>query len=571
MGSAGLAECFSNIRTGGQAEDTPSVGQLIATRHLDLVPIVPPNAPPQVLAMLQQRVVASLTRPVMTTGDVPGAATLREYLDLVYEYLERIGFSAPMQRPRIYVSACGGKQDAFAFGTRIHVTLEMGFEDPELRKVVVPHELVHVFQSDYEEANDGARDWPVEALATAVEHGLAPEVMRWSDRRPASTLIPRWFSAMNRSLRCPEEPFHSSFRGRCRMSNTGARAPFRDGVPYSGDYSKFLFFLMLRARAGQATEYGAWWQRFRTSPGPSSVVTDQQISDFQFALLGDEIGPMGTSPAFGLRVREELTAPGSGLDRPTLDPARYTYLFDAATQELRSRTVPGGGPLSRAPQQTRLSAEGILPSQGAAVRILVEAPNVSIGRLMSAGAMSTITFRHTGSPLVQSRLISGAPEPATRFAALDIEGTATRGWVPVPAGPQITRQYVLVVVTAAQTPTAVEGEYGVQLGPRCSELCQQVYRPRLPACCPAACQCPSPPPDCLDTCRAQADEYARNLCASICNADDQSYDAIFTDPRQATVPGKICGPANPTTTPSGLVDVQFQGLTCDEMGVDRCG
>jgi len=81
MGAAGLAECFANIRmSGGQAEDTPLIGQLIATRHMDIVPILPPNALPQVMAMLQQRV-----------------------------------------------------EDAFAYANRIqHVTLEMGFKDPEL-------------------------------------------------------------------------------------------------------------------------------------------------------------------------------------------------------------------------------------------------------------------------------------------------------------------------------------------------------------------------------------------------------------------------------------------------------
>ncbi|MBS1153051.1 MAG: hypothetical protein H6Q89_4749, partial [Myxococcaceae bacterium] len=210
--AGGASTCWTRFmpNKGDPAHSGAAADQVIDTKHLRFIPMYPTigdatDAEKAVLARMR----TALESPVANTGDLASQAHFKDYLDAAFEYLLTTHQLAdPRGLPDavangglvpVYVFVCDSStEDAFAvsnFGS-LFMSMRLGLEDPALRKVVIPHELTHVFQ--HNAAPPGLHDaWPVEAFAVAMEHFMSKDVRRWSSVPAPGTTLRSFFMAMN--------------------------------------------------------------------------------------------------------------------------------------------------------------------------------------------------------------------------------------------------------------------------------------------------------------------------------------------------------------------------------------
>lgn len=336
---AGTPTCESLYASPARAAVAP--GGPVETRHFSFVPVVRVGAALARDGELRQRVTRALAA---TTGNLPGAAPatlpLGDYLDAVFEhYRGALGLASPVAegaRVAVYVATCDGELNtARAYEGHIFAGVGLALEEPTFRRVVLPHELAHLFQLRAVHVQSEFDAWPFEAMATYVEDLVAPDVRRWRGGRAPGDGLPAAFARarFDRAFQCFEEDFHAVAGGRCRA----APAPRASRVAGPGDYSRFALFHHLAATrpgfaAGGLARFLADWAA--AGGDPRRVVTDDLLARFGIALVGD-----ASTPGFPADFAADLRALGPP---PEADEA-YTLTFSAralAESPARRATPP---------------------------------------------------------------------------------------------------------------------------------------------------------------------------------------------------------------------------------------
>lgn len=356
--------------------DTP-----IDTAHFRIKVVAPASATAADKTDLVKRLKAGLASNTPGVGG-SGSVAFGDYLDKVYEYYLNFqgmkdpgslaGPAANGGRIPIYVALCDGQtNDAFAEPNDgyIFVSVGIGFEDATLRRVVLPHEIFHVFQNAYDiPATSRDWSWVGDASAVEAEDLVAPDVRRWSGAYASSPLLPAGFAnPMDRSFQCPEEPLHTDYLGRCKHRTDS-------GKHYAGAYSKFVVFKFLIQNYG--LRMGEFWTKLKAAGGdPRGLFDDQSIGQMQLALLGDLAG---RNPYFDSGDRAAFfTAGTTSVDLPASNPDRYTYRMDpgAYGKSVAYRIAPSmDSSLSQTLKRLDNSSQPIQPG-GGTQRILLEVPD----------------------------------------------------------------------------------------------------------------------------------------------------------------------------------------------------
>jgi hypothetical protein len=561
---AGMPGCFDAPR------GALVTANVVTTRHLDFRVILGVSATdptPQATADAFATLIASaLAVPITNQGLVSGSFALSEYFDRVYEKYVELGFTAPVAagaRVPVYVTNCEGfSEGGFAEPNtrRIFVSHKLSLLDPQLSKVVLPHEIFHLFELDAPDHPNAHYQWPFEAMAVAMEHLVSPGVMRWSGIPAPGTLLPKWFTPMNRRFRCPEEPFHSNNVGVCRRAATPASAfPGRSGVLYAGSYSRFVYFLWLERRAGLSS-LRSYWSNFANAGGdPRGTIEDQALADFELALLGD--GPPLQS--FKPDDRARFTQAGSGLDQPVRARLRYTFAAEAPFLQRgvghAADTTPGSSV-----EPTLLDGTDFPLQPGATWRVFVEEPRP--GALVAPTA-STLVWERTPSAILRAH--PAKPDSPTRelvpLELLDLTTTNTFFFL----SPS-HRQTVMTFTNPPSATSPITSRFGVTSGPECYSQCVAWLQPQVAPCCPESCR-GSDSPTCVPECQAATDlhfDMASSMCAELCNADDDPWGSKLAGSGYESYAQKLCmGSTVPAcfNASSGLVPFVKQPMSCTQI------
>lgn len=560
----GAARCIDSLPDGNESrvlvQETAHFKYFVLGSSVAAGGGAPADAVPGLVARLN----AALDAGVANQGAVSGSFALKDYFEAVYAYYVASGFRAPTSLPEVVAN--GGKIPVYVYGCgdlpegahavpngEMFASLKLSFEDPPLRKVVVPHELAHLFTSDAPTLGPH-HAWPFEAIATALEHVVSSEVRRWSSVKDPTTTQPQLYEAMNRAFACPEEPFHAALRGACRTNLAGAKFPGRTQGRYAGDYSKFVFFTWYRRQHGDSTaQLAAWWQQYVGAGGnPKNLITTAELADFNLALLGDV---EGQPAAFDPKDRAAFDDPAAKLDFAPPLRERYTFRFEEERYFLNNYRSAGVPVSSKAPQVPDTESFPLQP--GATARILVEVPTLEL--VPAFPGLPTVTWKDDG-PTPERRLhyVRGPRHfPDRHFVPFDATEAMLEpeSLVLIPTG---TRNLLVVLTTPPQTGTPpLRTRWGVTIGHKCTELCALHYNPQRLSCCGPACAA-NPYEGCVADCRdVYVDPRAEvAFCEEYCQGGSESYPVLFSGDPYAAAASEICRVANvPVTTPSGLVSI----------------
>ena len=413
------------------------VGPAINTRHFRIRPIGPKLEDVPGQEALRTRIDAALAAPVPGVGG-QGSIAFGEYLDQTFEFfrdtLKMRDPTTVLEKPKmndgripIYVATCdGATNDAFAeSGTGfIFATVGLAMEDNDLRRVVIPHEVFHVFEAAYG-LGDVTRDraWPFEAAAVAIEDLVAPDVRRWSgEYRANPNGPPGIFFPMDRFFKCPEEPLHSSHGGSCKQRGSNP------GRAYGGEYSRFVVFKYLMRN--ESLELSDFWTQYASAGGdPTGLFVESQLGELQIALLGDV---QGQEPYF---EPEDRTAFNGMVDRAPEDVRRYTYRLDPTAFEKSAAVRMTGQELSSTAPLKKFESGPLPLLSGGTHRILLEMPpEVDIresGYLSDDYVRVALDFEGAASVAVNVASIP-AGAPLGRLLSPGPSGTALdRGGLPM--------------------------------------------------------------------------------------------------------------------------------------------
>jgi len=526
---------------------------------------------------LVDRLNAALLAPIVNRGAVGSASYLADYFDAVFDFYVSIGLPAPAGKIPVTVFGCDGMaEDGAELDSEIFMSIKLGFEDPSLRHVVLPHELAHVFQEGTA-VQDWHQAWPVEALAVALEDVVARDPKRWSAIPAPDTQLPEWFQAMNRSFRCPEEPFHSVNVRECRTrrgSGGQLRAPALDGrseVLYPGSYSKFVFFKWHQRKMGGAPAVlASWWAQYRSLRGfADGMVPAAELADFQLALLGDEYG---RQTWFEDEDRARFNAPAARLDLDPRRRLRYTYRFEEEKYwPNKGRVAPPVEASFGAPKVPDNTTYPLVA--GATQRIVVELPRFP--SMETFPGLPSLVWQYSGpQPQLRFHYFDGPAKSPSRFYLKFEAETATDAEQMLYLSPTAPKT---LIVTATTPPAMGTGsitlKWGVTMGATCVNQCGRAYDAAFDACCPRQCE-GTGDERCVPDCQ-QPGPYERSFtdfCAGYCFGRRDSYPVVFAGDAHSTAAPKICaaaGIAACDAVASGLVYLPaWISASCTELGMD---
>ncbi|MBK7859804.1 MAG: hypothetical protein IPJ65_14515 [Archangiaceae bacterium] len=528
---------------------------------------------------LVTRLNAALLAPIVNRGAVPSQQRLADYFDEVYDFYDRIGFDAPAGAGKVPVRvfACEGMaEDGAERDGEIFMSIKIGFEDESLRHVVLPHELVHYFQEGTP-MPEWHQAWPIEAMAVALEDVVARDPKRWSGIPAPDTQLPEWFNAMNRSFRCPEEPFHSVNVRECRTRRgygEQLRAPALEGrteLLYRGDYSKFVFFKWyLRKAGGAPAVLGAWWAQYKSLGGFSEgMVTAADLADFQLALLGDEYG---RQTWFEDEDRARFNAPAARLDLHPTKRLRYTYRFEEEKYwPNKGRVAPPVEASFGAPKVPDNTTYPLVA--GATQRIVVEIPRFP--SMETFPGLPSLVWQYTGpKPELRFHYFDGPAKSPSRFYLKFEAETATDAEQMLYLSPTAPKT---LIVTATTPPAMGTGsitlKWGVTMGATCVNQCGRAFDAAFDACCPRQCE-GTDDESCVPDCQ-EPGPYERSFsdfCAEYCFGRRDSYPVVFAGDAHSTAAPKICSAAGVDScadVASGLVYLPaWISASCTELGMD---
>ncbi|AKU92588.1 hypothetical protein AKJ08_2975 [Vulgatibacter incomptus] len=426
--------CWELFGIGAQSVGGRYLGRHVDTRYFRIRALLPIAGEVQRQHEIENRLQAALAAKVPGVGG-KAQVTLREYFDQSFEYYrDRLGMADPRSKlevaarnkgedgqPRIplYVTTCdGGMNNASAspYGFIIS-SVQLALEDEDLRRVVIPHEIFHLFEFGYTFCGDGHACWPFEAAATAIEDEIAPGLRRWSGRFAHKTLGPEgMLDPMDRSFRCPEEPMHSNHHGRCKNRRDALR------TRYPGDYSKFV--LVKHLMRNHFWRMKDFWESYAAADAdPSKVLAQDELAEFQLALLAD---PPERS-AFDPDDRASFRAGKATLDAAPGESARYT--FHAEADRLKAvgpafRAAPGDVVSRSALKQGDARSLPIPP--GGTHRMLIEVPQeAGAGDPVMNYDNVSLVIRSASSPRVSFNYVAldaGSQGPATMHRGTDSFG-----------------------------------------------------------------------------------------------------------------------------------------------------
>jgi hypothetical protein len=396
------------------------LGTIIETEHFLIRALLPTTTQVPRQQQLKDRIDTALSQFVPDVGG-GGSVALRDYLDHVYNYYsttlkmnEPSGLAKALQRGGktklpIYITTCdGAANDAFASPSGfIFASVGAALEDADFRRIVIPHELFHLFEYAYIQAGVEGQEWPFEGCAVGVEDLVAPGVRRWSGQFKDTPIFPQGtLDPMDRSFRCPEEPLHNVLYGACQ-NRGGAQAP-----RYGGDYSKFVLIKFLVRN--KALVLGDFWQKYAAAGGdPKKLIVERDVAEFQVALIGDAQDKL----YFDAEDRTAFYNSGKtdACDFETQDVKRYTYWLD--TNKLAESKLLRAAPSD---DSARLASEGLSKLDAAMLqvqpwgtqRLLIEVPaqasdgdpNVELFRFflkyknVSSVSPSIVSFDGSGQP-----------------------------------------------------------------------------------------------------------------------------------------------------------------------------
>jgi hypothetical protein len=280
-----------------------------------------------------------------------------QYLDRVFEYYLSIGLKDPRPaktdagwvgglpsiarhdgRIAVYVAGCDARPDAVAAVTGyIFAADSIALHDPWFRRVALPHEVFHLFESAYgvwfkryPDLSLRRESWPFEAAAVAMEDVVAPSVQRWSGVKKAGAILSsepppgqNWYLPMNRFFACPEEAFHSVETNPKRCGSAPTRSPAQ--ILYRGDYSKFVYFKFMMENRASFNMMNFWTHYAEKGGDPTTLVYPDDVAELNLAVLADV---KGRAPYFrpeDRQVMAQLFPPMRAGDAPRpSDPTRYT-------------------------------------------------------------------------------------------------------------------------------------------------------------------------------------------------------------------------------------------------------
>lgn len=417
MPARGLGATAGNCRTLFSASSGGGrfVGSPILTNHFSIRALLPTTGDVAKQEAIATRLRTAIDASVPDVGG-KGSVDFGTYLDHVYEYYRdtlKMKEPSKLKKPAanggripIYVATCDGSlNDAFAEPNDgfVFTSIQLGFEETNLRRVALPHEIFHVFESAYEvpePSNDSA--WPVEACAVAVEDLVAPGVRRYTGAFAANTAMPSGAGGpMDRSFKCPEEPIHTAYGGACKNRAAGDKR-------YDGSYSKFVLIKFLMRNHGLVL--GDFWTQYAAKGGdPKDLIPKEQLVNFELALLGDVVGK---PPFFDADDRAAFNRI-PGLDLPTGDNERYTFRSDpSVVSSSKSFRFAPALALSKAKTLSQLDAKSSSIPAGGTHRILLEIPD----------DVRALVEDKTSQPIQLVIELQGCSNCAPSVAALSAEG-----------------------------------------------------------------------------------------------------------------------------------------------------
>lgn len=481
--------------------------QPIETKHFAIFPLLLPSQRTELETALDSR--------VQNTGAIPSQPTFRAYLDAVFEYyagelrmpdptnrslFPQVATAGGGSRIPIYVFVCDPATvgaNAYPDGY-IAIDLHSGFQDPFVRRVILPHEVFHIFEFAAiglvkSGAKLGANNlWPLEAAAVYVEDLVARDVHRWAGAKPACGAhlgCDVWFAALDRSFACPEEPFHNAFDDACAFALRDARAAG------GGSYSKFVWFKFLERLPGFGpTMLRDFFAQF-TAAGLDPVAmfknnaAEHLIARFQLALLADRDGE---APAFSPEDRKLFYRPGDerSLDYDAEDSLRYTFRVEADRfrDVAGRRLVPKSNDIwSRQPRRFDARDSPLVP-QGTHRWLIEIPPDAYIADHPLAPLVINIRAPE-GAPveyvLVPLDGEPGHPERHAARAHAYMSGRTLPKSIYISIGDLPTKPRFLMAVLTNLGSQPVTYEVAVSLPDRCRELCRDYYTEWIEAndCC----------------------------------------------------------------------------------------
>ncbi|MFI5298476.1 MAG: hypothetical protein ACHREM_10280 [Polyangiales bacterium] len=493
--TVGCRTQFKGLGTGGATPPSHFLGSpAIDTAHFRIRGIVQDPAFPSVAAAIADRLQKALDATVPDVGGSP-VVPFRDYLDHTYDYFKdtlKMGDPSGLAAPAadggkipIDVALCdSGDNDAYAEPNDgfIFASLQLAFEDADLRRVTLPHEIFHVFEAAYvvsSVSNDNA--WPYEASAVAIEDLVAPGVRRWSGAFDKTPLLPSGFAdAMDRSFKCPEEPVHSIHTGTCLN-----RAGPTQG--YAGDYSRFVLLKFLMRNHGLALT--TFWSNYEAYDGnPGSALSTQQLGEFQVAALGDPTSLFfddGDRAAFFVASR-----PKDSMDLATDEPERYTFRLDPSVAEasVSDRFGPSQTLSLSATLKTLDSSASPVPP-GGTHRLLLEIPSSVAARVVAGSSADALSlhFEITGCDRCILNVVAlddagGVPArtlaPSTTCGATSsLVGALKSVDCTIAAGAPVPRYLAVLLSNFGTSPAAYQ--VGVTLPQACLEQCVDHYATAL--------------------------------------------------------------------------------------------
>lgn len=492
----GAPSCMANYDAEGGGGRF--IGQKRDTKHFRIRAILPKLADVAGQQEVNRRIDEALAATVPGVGGV-GTISFADYLDQVYEYYaNKLKMTIPSDLPKvvangglipIYVATCDGALNyaAAALQGFIFVSVGMAFEEEQLRRVVIPHEIFHIFEYAYHVpvAPEG-KDWPLEASAVAVEDFVAPGIRRWDGSFATNPNVPPGaLNPMDRLFQCPEEPIHSVYRGPCNNRPDSAKH-------YSGDYSKFVLLKFLMRNRGQTLNL-FWYELAQAGGDPSNLIDPDDLGALQLALLGDTPGDAyfdaGDRAAFyrGSGKRNLDRAPGDA-ERYTLkvDPqqviASKTYRFTPTDDVSESRTLK------------RMDSGSSPILAGATHRVLLEIPD-EVASLTDPAAATrlALNFRFQGCTKCTVNVTAVQPGSSgpgqtfdTSYSATQVTASATavtKTYFSTPVSQGQPRYVLAVISNLGDGP--VTWKAGFTLVAACEKACGDFYKnQRLLQSCP---------------------------------------------------------------------------------------
>lgn len=578
---AGAGSCRAGFSTPAAAARV--VGKVADTKHYRINAVAPAGATDADKASLMKRVadgLKSLTPGVGGTAPVPFGT----YLDQVYDvYATDHKMKEPKLMPAvaangglipIYVAMCDGQtNDAFAEPNDgyIFVSVGIGFEDATLRRVVLPHEVFHIFQDAYD-VPAVSRDlgWVNDAAAVAAEDLVAPDVRRWSGSLASSPNLPPGFgNAMARSFQCPEEPLHTDYSGKCKYRAPGAKQ-------YDGAYSKFVVFKFMMRNYNLVM--GEFWEKLKAAGGdPRDLFDDQNMGELQLALMGD-VG--GKNPYFDPGDRAAFQGSGaSAVDLAPSDPERYTYKMNPAAygQSVAYRITPSmDSSQSKTLNRLDNSSQPIQP--GGTQRILLEVPeDVASREPGSCGSVwafeSYIEFSNCSECTVnRAEVLKSGGGPGISLDETDDDAdTLSAPWAypyaewTVDEGDPIPGFILYVVTNHGSSAATFKGGLTVQQA--CTGACMEEYGKIIDGLqcpefwcsdpCVDAGTCAEWYQNCLDSYREDLESKPGTFCLYVCTGNGHPYPEEASPEcfRWQESTCKVSGVADCKTIPSDFVPI----------------